>query len=44
MFRALGAYSKYNDWDGFCQWPDGRILLQDHVNEVSYRNVKVREW
>jgi len=43
-FRALVAYSKYKDWDGFCQWPDGRLLLQDHGNEVSYRNIKVREW
>jgi len=43
-YRALVAYSKYKDWEGFCQWPDGRLLLQDHGNEVSYRNIKVREW
>ena len=43
-FRALVAYSKYKIWDGFCQWPDGRILLQDHGNEVSYLSIKVREW
>ena len=43
-FRALVAYSKYQKWPGFCQWPDGRILLQDHGNEVSFRNIKVREW
>jgi hypothetical protein len=44
MFRALVAYSKYQVWPGFCQWPDGSLLLQDHGNEVSYKNLKVREW
>lgn len=44
MFRALVEYSKYKVWPGFCQWPAGSLLLQDHGNEVSYRNLKVREW
>lgn len=44
VFRALVAYSKYNVWPGFCQWPAGSLLLQDHGNEVDYRNIKVREW
>ena len=42
--RALVVYSKYKVWPGFCQWPEGQLLLQDHGNEVSYRNLKVREW
>jgi hypothetical protein len=24
MFEGLTAYSKYQKWDGFCQWPEGR--------------------
>ena len=44
IFRGLVEYSKYQKWDGFCQWPEGRILLQDHGDDVSFRNIKVREW
>jgi Domain of Unknown Function (DUF1080) len=42
MFRALVARSKYAEFVGFGQQPKGRILLQDHGNRVSFRNLKLR--
>ena len=42
-FRARVAASKYHNIPNFGEWVDGHILLQDHGNEASFRNVKIRE-
>ncbi len=42
-FRRRVAASKYQNIPSFGEWADGHILLQDHGNEVSFRDVKIRE-
>jgi len=39
---SLIAQSKYRDIKGFAQKRAGHIVLQDHVDEVYFRSIKIR--
>lgn len=43
QWEALVNYSKYQSWTNFGNFKKGHILLQDHGDYVSFKNIKILE-
>jgi hypothetical protein len=42
IYQALVARSKYAQWENFGMSEKGRILIQDHGDEVFFRSIKIK--
>jgi len=42
-WQTMVENSKFKTWKNFAKYPKGRIALQDHGHEVSFRNIKIKQ-
>lgn len=35
--------SKFADWEHFAKYPSGKIALQDHGDQVAFKNIKIKK-
>lgn len=42
-WKKMVANSKFKEWKSFGTFKSGKIALQDHGNEVWFRNIKIRK-
>ncbi|SIS37310.1 protein of unknown function [Zobellia uliginosa] len=43
MWKEMVSKSKFADWEYFGKFTTGKIGLQDHGDQVAFRNIKIRE-
>lgn len=42
-FKNLLKQSKFADWNGFATYKTGKIALQDHGDDIWFRNIMIKE-
>ncbi len=43
MWDVMVSKSKFADWENFGKFSTGKIGLQDHGDQVAFRNIKIKE-
>lgn len=42
QWKSMVAESKFSKWEGFAKYKEGKIVLQDHGDDVWFRNIKIK--